>query len=58
MAEFRAEVLTLAELKHPNILQFLGACMKPPDLCLLTEYLPHSLHAVLYQSTVELNQAR
>eukprot|EP00775_Hariotina_reticulata_P007364 gene7364-7575_t len=47
--EFRQEVMTLQQLHHPHIVQFLGACMKPPNLCLVTEHLPHTLHNVLYQ---------
>lgn len=58
IAEFRAEVMSLAELRHPNIVQFLGACMKPPNLCMVMEYLPHSLHSILYQSTVDMDQKR
>lgn len=58
IAEFRAEVMSLAELRHPNVVQFLGACMKPPNLCMVMEHLPHSLHSILYQSTVDVDQKR
>ncbi|GMH38101.1 hypothetical protein BSKO_05985 [Bryopsis sp. KO-2023] len=58
MVEFRAEVMTLAELRHPNVVQFLGACMKPPELCMVMEHLPHSLFSVLYKSSVEMDQKR
>ncbi len=50
--------MTLQQLRHPNILQFLGACMKPPDLCMVTEHLPHSLHSVLYGGQVNLDRKR
>ncbi|WIA20465.1 hypothetical protein OEZ85_004872 [Tetradesmus obliquus] len=57
--EFRQEVMTLQQLRHPHVVQFLGACMKPPDLCLVTEYMPHSLHSVLYeQQGVALDRKR
>eukprot|EP00798_Chlamydomonas_sp_ICE-L_P022805 gene22805-29970_t len=32
MQEFREEVLTLQQMRHPNILQFLGAWVKPHNL--------------------------
>uniref|UniRef100_A0A383VB93 Protein kinase domain-containing protein n=1 Tax=Tetradesmus obliquus TaxID=3088 RepID=A0A383VB93_TETOB len=57
--EFRQEVMTLQQLRHPHVVQFLGACMKPPSLCLVTEYMPHSLHSVLYeQQGVALDRKR
>lgn len=59
MQEFREEVMTLQALKHPNVLQFLGACMKQPNLCMVTEILPHSLHSVLYtMQGVEMDRKR
>ncbi len=45
----REEVMTLADLRHPNVMQFFGAVMKPPHLCMVTEHMPFSLHHVLYQ---------
>ncbi|KAF6252116.1 kinase-like domain-containing protein [Scenedesmus sp. NREL 46B-D3] len=57
--EFRQEVMTLQQLRHPHVVQFLGACMKAPDLCLVTEHMPHSLHRVLYeQQGVALDRKR
>ena len=46
---FRAEVMTQRDLRHPNIVQLLGACSKPPQLCLVMEFLPKSLHSVLHE---------
>ena len=34
---FHAEVEVLSRLKHPNIVQFLGASVVPPHLCLVEE---------------------
>ncbi|GLC53675.1 hypothetical protein PLESTB_000775200 [Pleodorina starrii] len=56
--EFREEVMTLAELRHPHVMQFLGACMKPPHLAMVTEHMPFSLHHVLYQAGVELDRKK
>ena len=35
MQEFREEVLTLRDLRHPHVVQFIGACMRPPNLCIV-----------------------
>ncbi len=36
MLEFRAEMAFLSELHHPNIVLFIGACVKVPHLCIVT----------------------
>ena len=38
---FRSEVLTMADLHHPNVLLLVGACSEFPQLCIITEYLPN-----------------
>ncbi|GAX84108.1 hypothetical protein CEUSTIGMA_g11531.t1 [Chlamydomonas eustigma] len=59
MQDFREEVMTLQTLRHPNVLQYLGACMMPPNLIMVTEHMPHSLHSVLYSmSAVDLDRKR
>ncbi|ESQ54073.1 hypothetical protein EUTSA_v10025332mg [Eutrema salsugineum] len=36
--QFQQEVSMLAYLKHPNIVRFIGACIKPMVWCIVTEY--------------------
>ncbi len=36
--EFLRETLLINNIKHTNIIQFKGACSRPPDLCIVYEY--------------------
>ena len=56
--DFQEEMLTLKSLRHPHIIQLLGACMKPPELCLVFEFFPYNLHSVLHESNIELARKR
>lgn len=56
LLELRTESAILCELSHPNILKFIGMCIKPPNLCLLTEYMERgSLSHILYNHDNHLN---
>ncbi|XP_041995966.1 serine/threonine-protein kinase CTR1-like [Salvia splendens] len=39
MEDFCNEISILSRLRHPNVILFLGACMMPPRLSLITEYM-------------------
>ena len=46
--DFLNECYAMESLRHPNIVMFLGACTKYPNLAIVLEYCPHkSLWAVL-----------
>ena len=47
-AVFKNEVFLLRNLNHDNLLRFYGACIKPPNLCIVTELLTGSLASLLY----------
>eukprot|EP00002_Diphylleia_rotans_P011899 TRINITY_DN233_c0_g2_i11.p1 TRINITY_DN233_c0_g2~~TRINITY_DN233_c0_g2_i11.p1 ORF type:complete len:1491 (-),score=353.01 TRINITY_DN233_c0_g2_i11:2172-6428(-) len=48
---FLSEIMILREVNHPNILRFIGASIKQPNICLLLEYASHgSLRDVLSAS--------
>jgi hypothetical protein len=52
----KAEVATLSQLRHPNVVLFLGACTAPPDVCIVTEWAERgSLHDQLYDPTVPMS---
>jgi serine/threonine protein kinase len=35
---FFKEIHTISKLRHPNIILFLGACLKEPNICFITEF--------------------
>ncbi|GLT86041.1 hypothetical protein SLE2022_042040 [Rubroshorea leprosula] len=37
--EFAQEVFIMRKVRHKNVVQFIGACTKPPTLCIVTEYM-------------------
>lgn len=37
--EFSQEIMILRKVKHENVVRFIGACTKPPHLCIVTEFL-------------------
>lgn len=39
LREFAQEVFIMRKIRHKNVVQFLGACTKPPKLCMLTEFM-------------------
>ncbi|XP_054656735.1 guanylate cyclase 2G [Dunckerocampus dactyliophorus] len=51
-----AEFNMMKEMKHENLIQFFGACVEPPHVCLVTQYCRKgSLKDVLKASDVELD---
>ncbi|XP_042418565.1 serine/threonine-protein kinase STY46-like isoform X4 [Zingiber officinale] len=39
LQEFQQEVFILKNVQHENVVRFVGACTKPPQLCIVTEYM-------------------
>ncbi|KAF8672577.1 hypothetical protein HU200_049263 [Digitaria exilis] len=55
--EFRCEVRIMRRLRHPNIVLFMGAVTRPPNLSIVSEYLPRgSLHKIIHRC--ELDEKR
>ncbi|KAF6173995.1 hypothetical protein GIB67_039946 [Kingdonia uniflora] len=49
--DFCNEISILCRLRHPNVILFLGACMKPPQLSMVTEYMEMgSLYYLIHMS--------
>ena len=50
LQEFRAEVGIMKRLKHPNVVLFMGACTQPPNLSIITQFVPRgSLFRLLHR---------
>lgn len=48
--DFQQEVALMARLKHPNVVQFLGACVDYPNLAIVTQFMPRgSLFNLLHR---------
>ncbi|WIA11994.1 hypothetical protein OEZ85_012075 [Tetradesmus obliquus] len=53
---FEREIAILASIRHPNVVNFIGACHKPGQRCLVTEYCARgSLDQVLHKSGLALD---
>ncbi|KAM9528488.1 atrial natriuretic peptide receptor 1 isoform 2-T2 [Salvelinus alpinus] len=54
--EMLTELKQCRDLSHPNICSFIGACLEPPQLFLLTEYCPKgSLQDILKNGSIKLH---
>eukprot|EP01087_Luapelamoeba_hula_P008577 TRINITY_DN2153_c2_g1_i1.p1 TRINITY_DN2153_c2_g1~~TRINITY_DN2153_c2_g1_i1.p1 ORF type:complete len:747 (+),score=124.57 TRINITY_DN2153_c2_g1_i1:301-2541(+) len=38
ITDFKNEIVLMSNLRHPHIVLFMGACLQPPDLCIITEW--------------------
>ncbi|KAH9710745.1 serine/threonine-protein kinase STY17 [Citrus sinensis] len=39
LKEFSQEVYIMRKIRHKNVVQFIGACTRPPNLCIVTEFM-------------------
>lgn len=57
--QFKCEVEMMLRLRHPNVVLFMGAVPHPPNLSILTEFLPRgSLYKLLHRSNIQLDEKR
>ncbi|XP_022140916.1 serine/threonine-protein kinase STY8-like isoform X2 [Momordica charantia] len=48
--EFAQEIHIMRKIRHKNVVQFIGACTRPPSLCIVTEYMSGgSMHDFCHQ---------
>lgn len=56
LLEFRKEIRIMMRLRHPNVLLFMGAVIEPPNLCIVTQFLPRgSLYRILHKSDAKID---
>ncbi|KDP23616.1 hypothetical protein JCGZ_23449 [Jatropha curcas] len=59
LAEFKREVRIMRRLRHPNVVLFMGAVTRPPNLSIITEFLPRgSLYRILHRSHCQIDEKR
>ncbi|KAL3498612.1 hypothetical protein ACH5RR_041344 [Cinchona calisaya] len=59
LTQFKCEVEIMLRLRHPNLVLFMGAVTRPPNLSILTEFLPRgSLFKLLHRSNVQVDEKR
>uniref|UniRef100_A0A5B7AI21 non-specific serine/threonine protein kinase n=1 Tax=Davidia involucrata TaxID=16924 RepID=A0A5B7AI21_DAVIN len=59
LAQFKCEVEIMLRLRHPNVVLFMGAVTHPPNLSILTEFLPRgSLFKLLHRPNIQLDEKR
>ncbi|KAJ6762880.1 SERINE-THREONINE PROTEIN KINASE [Salix purpurea] len=57
--EFRREVRIMRRLRHPNVVLFMGAVTRPPNLSIITECLPRgSLYRILHRPQCQIDEKR
>ncbi|KAL5712587.1 Serine/threonine-protein kinase edr1 [Ranunculus cassubicifolius] len=57
--EFRSEVRIMRRLRHPNVVLFVGAVTRPPNLSIVTEFLPRgSLYRILHRPNCQIDEKR
>ncbi|KAK7252998.1 hypothetical protein RIF29_37358 [Crotalaria pallida] len=50
LKEFAQEVYIMRKIRHKNVVQFIGACTQPPNLCIVTEFMARgSLYDYLHK---------
>jgi len=55
LEELEKEVAALRNLNHLRLVSFVGACLKPPDLCIVTEFMAGgSMHHLLHKAKTPL----
>uniref|UniRef100_A0A1D1Z8I9 non-specific serine/threonine protein kinase n=1 Tax=Anthurium amnicola TaxID=1678845 RepID=A0A1D1Z8I9_9ARAE len=59
LEEFRSEVRIMKRLRHPNVVLFMGAVTRVPNLSIVTEFLPRgSLFRLIHRPNNQLDERR
>ncbi|KAL9176706.1 hypothetical protein ABFS82_01G013600 [Erythranthe guttata] len=59
LTQFKCEIEIMLRLRHPNIVLFMGAVTSPPNMSILTEFLPRgSLYKLLHRPNIHIDEKR
>ncbi|XP_050380166.1 serine/threonine-protein kinase EDR1 [Argentina anserina] len=59
LAEFKREVRIMRRLRHPNVVLFMGAITRSPNLSIITEFLPRgSLYRIIHRPHCQIEERR
>ncbi|KAI3448664.1 hypothetical protein Pfo_005329 [Paulownia fortunei] len=57
--EFKREVRIMRRLRHPNVVLFMGAVTRAPNLSIITEFLPRgSLYRIIHRPHCQIDEKR
>eukprot|EP00002_Diphylleia_rotans_P006650 TRINITY_DN1600_c0_g1_i3.p1 TRINITY_DN1600_c0_g1~~TRINITY_DN1600_c0_g1_i3.p1 ORF type:complete len:2451 (+),score=487.30 TRINITY_DN1600_c0_g1_i3:50-7402(+) len=55
--DFEKEMEIMVQLRHPNIVLYMGACIQPPHFCIISELMNRgSLYDILHNSEITLDE--
>eukprot|EP00002_Diphylleia_rotans_P015374 TRINITY_DN2985_c0_g1_i4.p1 TRINITY_DN2985_c0_g1~~TRINITY_DN2985_c0_g1_i4.p1 ORF type:complete len:2280 (+),score=353.77 TRINITY_DN2985_c0_g1_i4:93-6932(+) len=55
---FMAEIGVMVQLRHPNVLLYMGASVNPPNICIVCELMTQNLHDLLQGEEVEIGDVQ
>ncbi|KAL6502023.1 hypothetical protein OROGR_027156 [Orobanche gracilis] len=59
LEQFKCEIEIMLRLRHPNVVLLMGAVMQPPNMSILTEFLPRgSLYKLLHRPRTPIDEIR
>eukprot|EP01116_Phalansterium_solitarium_P018988 TRINITY_DN5181_c0_g1_i4.p1 TRINITY_DN5181_c0_g1~~TRINITY_DN5181_c0_g1_i4.p1 ORF type:complete len:536 (-),score=149.58 TRINITY_DN5181_c0_g1_i4:297-1904(-) len=58
LEDFRKEVDIMTQMRHPNIVLFMGACTEPGKMCMVSELMAGSVHDLLRKSKAHVSLAQ
>lgn len=59
LAQFKCEIEIMLRLRHPNVVLFMGAVTRPPNLSILTEFLPRGgLYKLLHRPNIQIEEKK
>ncbi|XP_021739006.1 probable serine/threonine-protein kinase SIS8 [Chenopodium quinoa] len=59
LVQFKCEAEMMIRLRHPNVVLFMGAVTRSPNLSILTEFIPRgSLYRLLHRSGAQINESK